>query len=569
MAASAFEAAQQTVLILLPELILLLTAMSMMTAAAFVRLPRRQWCRIGVWALLAALTALLAVARQETDMYASVALNDELSFWARMILILTALVVMGLVHDEPADDRAGEFFGSLLMINAGAMLVAAANEVVFLFVGLELVSIPTYLLLYLSKRNPSTREAATKYFFLSIFASGLFLYGLAFLYGATGISNLKAATFLMEKLPLNLSASDTAARVQLGLIAIVFLTAGLCFRVTAVPLHFYAPDVYQGSPVSIAAVLAWVPKAVGFLAMIRVLTAVFSPSPELVQKAIILSWIIAAASMTLGNFVALLQQDLKRLLAYSSIAHAGYLMIGVTVAFANGQHATSLYRGTEGILFYLVAYALMTLGTFGVILALRFQDRPVETVDDLAGVGWSQPWLGIGLSVCLLSLSGIPPLLGFWAKFQIFTAVLAAESMGESRAFVMLAIIGVLTAAVGAFYYLRIVVLMYLSPARQPVQLRGGWPVAVSVGACASLTVLLGLFWTPVAATARAAARAAVAHPAPAPPVPQITAISTAPTRAHESIASGAREVPGGRGSVRAALGMGSPGGSPSPNRAR
>jgi NADH-quinone oxidoreductase subunit N len=144
----------------------------------------------------------------------------------------------------------------------------------------------------------------------------------------------------------------------------------------------------------------------------------------------------------------------------------------------------------------------------------------------------------------LLSLSGIPPLLGFWAKFQIFTAALAAESMGESRAFVMLAIIGVLNAAVGAFYYLRIVVLMYLSPSQQPVQLRGGWPVAVSVGACAGLTVLLGLFWTPVAATARAAARAAVAHPAPAPPVPQITATSTAPTPAHESVAVRAPEVP-------------------------
>src|SRR5262249_33360926 len=151
------------------------------------------------------------------------------------------LVVLGMAHDEPADDRAGEFFGALLMVNAGAMLVAAANELVFLFVGLELVSMPTYLLLYLSRRNPETQEAATKYFFLSIFASGLLLYGLTFLYGLTGISNLKALGFLIGSLP-------NIPQTQLAIIAIVFVLAGLCFRVAAVPLHFYAPDVYQGSP---------------------------------------------------------------------------------------------------------------------------------------------------------------------------------------------------------------------------------------------------------------------------------------------------------------------------------
>ncbi len=200
MGSDAYESARQTALILLPEIILLLTGIGMMTASPFLQQPRRRWCRAAVWALLAALVTLLAVARQETDIYASVALNDTLSFWARIVLLLTGLIVMGLSHDEPSDGRAGEFFGALLIMNAGAMLVAAANELVFLFVGLELVSMPTYLLLYLSKRNPATQEAATKYFFLSIFASGLLLYGLTFLYGATGISNLKTASFLFERL---------------------------------------------------------------------------------------------------------------------------------------------------------------------------------------------------------------------------------------------------------------------------------------------------------------------------------------------------------------------------------
>jgi NADH-quinone oxidoreductase subunit N len=513
MATNAYDSVLGTMAILAPEFILILAAIGMMTFSAFLNQPRRRWCRAAVWGTLAALVALLWVAGKDTDVYASVALNDALSFWARLVLLLSGLVVLGLAHDEPRDERAGEFFGCLLMMNAGAMLVATANDLVFLFVGLELVSIPTYLLLYLSRRTPTTQEAATKYFYLSVFASGLLLYGLAFLYGGTGISNLKAMAYLGSS-PLGANLPN----IQLGLLAIVFVMAGLCFRVAAVPLHFYAPDVYQGSPTVVAAVLSWIPKAVGFLAMTRALTAVFSVKTELVQQAVVLSSVIAVATMVLGNFVALLQEDLKRLLAYSSIAHAGYLMIGVAVAFANGQHGTRLFYGTEGIFFYLVTYALMTLGAFGAIIALRIGDRPVESVRQLAGLGWTQPWAGLALAICLLSLSGIPPLLGFWAKFEIFASALAAQGLGDSWSFLGLAVVGVLAAAVGAYYYLRIVVLMYLSPAQDQVQVRGGWPVAASVATCAGLTVVLGLLWAPVAETAREAARAAIARPEPPRP---------------------------------------------------
>src|SRR5262249_18000305 len=207
------------------------------------------------------------------------------------------LILVLLAHNEPSDERAGEFFGALLMVNAGAMLVAAANELVFLFVGLELVSIPSYLLLYLSRRTRTTQEAVTKYFLLSIFASSLLLYGLAFLYGTTGVSNLKALSYLLDRLPRGESQS------ALALVAILFVVWGLCFRVAAVPLQFYAPDVYQGSPIVIAALLAWVPKAVGFLAMIKTLTATFAASDAtspLIQKAIVIAWIISAASMIWG-----------------------------------------------------------------------------------------------------------------------------------------------------------------------------------------------------------------------------------------------------------------------------
>jgi NADH-quinone oxidoreductase subunit N len=220
--------------------------------------------------------------------------------------------------------------------------------------------------------------------------------------------------------------------------------------------------------------------------------------------------------MILGNFVALLQENLKRLLAYSSIAHAGYLMVGVTAAFAIGPNGTEFYHGTEGIFFYLVAYSLMTLGAFGVIIALRIGDRPVESIRQLAGLGWTHPLAALALAICLLSLSGIPPLLGFWGKFEIFASALGAQGFEDSRSLVLLAIVGVLNSAVGAYYYLRIVVLMYLSPAQEEVDLRGGWPLAASIATCASLTLVLGLFWGTVAGTAREAAHAAIARPEPA-----------------------------------------------------
>jgi NADH-quinone oxidoreductase subunit N len=502
---------EQTALVLVPELILLLAAMGIMTASAFISRPRRFWCAVSGGALLLALVALLSLSGTETGRYSAVALNDDLSYYARIWLLLTGLLLLALAHREPDDDRAGEFFGALLMMNAGAMLVATANELVFLFVGLELVSMPTYLLLYLSRRNQTTQEAATKYFFLSIFASALLLYGLAFLYGSLGISNLKALGFLFDKL-------TNTPQLQLGLIAVVFVLLGLCFRVAAVPLHFYAPDVFEGSPLAIAAVLAWVPKAVGFLAIVRALTAVLAEKnvgDPLLEKAALLSWVIAAATMIWGNFVALLQDNLKRLLAYSSIAHAGYMMVGVTASFSNDSHGGGVYYGSESIFFYLVAYALMTLGAFAVFAALEVRGQVVETVDDLAGLGSTHPFPALALAICLLSLSGIPPLLGFWAKFEIFTALWAASQRADSGTFIALGVIGMLSAAVGAYYYLRIIVVMYLRPSKEEVKLGGGWPVALAVGACGSLTVILGLFSSPISGAAHAAARAAIDHPRP------------------------------------------------------
>ncbi len=512
---SAIDVARQSFTILLPEILLLLTATAMMTAGSCVQLPRRAWCATAAVALGVAFLALIGLGERSPDIYSTVALNDAFSSYCRLILLFSGFIVLALAHDQVDDARAAEFFGALLYINAGAMLVAAANEMVFLFVGLELVSIPTYLILYLGRRTKTTQEAATKYFFLSIFSSGLLLFGLAYLYGLTGVSNLKALAYLANHV-------SGVPQAQLGLLAVVFIVAGLGFRVAAVPFHFYAPDVYQGSPTVLAALLSWLPKAVGFMAMLRTVTAIVSAAPAtspLGHQAVLLAWLIAAITMTLGNTVALAQRNLKRLLAYSSIAHAGYLMIGIAVAFRNHERgnllATDVYFGAEAVLFYLTAYALMTLGAFGVIVMLSTPGRPVEQVEDLTGLGSTHPLSALAMTICLLSLMGFPLLVGFWGKLELFTAAFAVRG-DDSGLFWWLGVIAVLNAAAGAFYYLNIIVTMYLrSPTSDAIDARPPWPSALAVGICAVFTVLFGLYPTPLTVATNRAAIAAIELPEP------------------------------------------------------
>jgi NADH-quinone oxidoreductase subunit N len=511
------ETLSRTVLVLLPEIVLALSAAAIMVAGPFFRQGRSLWAGLSGLAILGSLIALFAISGADTDAFAygAVALNDPLSFYARFAFLVTGLVLLGLAHNQVGDDRSAEFFGALLFVIAGSMIVSTANELIFLFVGLELVSIPTYLLLYLPKRDRQTQEAVTKYFFLSVFSSALLLFGFAYLYGLTGVSNLKALAFLMNQGEGVMSSGNVA----FGLIAVVFITAGLGFRVAAVPFHFYAPDVYQGAPTVVTALLAWIPKGIGFVAMIRALTAIVSVGdPILSERAILLAWVIAALTLVLGNTVALVQTDLKRLFAYSSIAHAGYLMIGVAAAFSRVENPAEVgaYTGTEGILFYLAAYALMTLGAFGVILYLDSVGERAETIDDLSGLSRTRPLLCLAMTLCLFSLAGVPPLAGFWGKFTIFAAAWTAEPIEGIPSLRLLAVIGVINAAIGAYYYLRIVAAMYYgTPAERTSagQVRAPWPTTLAVGFCAILSLLFGLIPGPIQSASRASAVAAINLP--------------------------------------------------------
>jgi NADH-quinone oxidoreductase subunit N len=511
----------ETLRFLLPEIVIVLIATAMMTAGPFVNWPRRVWSAITCFALLIAL-GVLALPASGPDVYSTVVSNDALAMYARIGLVLAGLIVIALAEDQVDSSRAAEFFGAILMVHAGAMLVASANELVFLFAGLELVSIPTYLLLYLPRRTLATQEAATKYFFLSIFSSAILLFGLAYLYGLTGVSNLKALAFLTHQ------PGDFAQALEptFAVVALVFVLAGLSFRVAAVPFHFYAPDVYQGSPLVMAALLSWIPKAVGFLALLRTLTAVFGIEPggagvdgsflaQISDKAVWLTAIVAVATMTLGNTVALAQDNLKRLLAYSSIAHAGYLLIGVAAAFRNGAGRGAAVLGADAVVFYLGTYALMTLGAFGVILALGTREQPVERIDDLAGLSRTHPWAALALAICLFSLAGIPPLAGFWGKLRIFQSALEVARGEDAQLFLGLVVLGAINAAIGAYYYLRIVVTMAFREPGEVLEPRPGWPALLAVGVCAGLSLFVGLVPGPLADAARMSGVAAVALPSP------------------------------------------------------
>lgn len=503
-----------------PELVLLAAAVAIMTFGAFLAKSRAFWARSTLAALVGSGLVLLWTSGTVTNEMTGVFLNDVFSVNVRAALLLVSFILLGLLHDQVDDARAPEFFGSLLFIQAGTMIVAGANDLIVLFLGLELVSMPTYLMLYLARRNSTTLEAATKYFFLSIFASAFFLYGVAFLYGQLGITQIRGIATVFHSGIVNMPDNKFA------LVAAFMIFIGLAYRITAVPMHFYAPDVYEGSPYGMTALLSWFPKTVGFIALARLVSPIFGHAfsngvNDFVTDRLLVAFsLVAAATLLVGNTMALLQNNLRRLLAYSSIAHSGYLLLGLIASIRQegpvGNAAPEALLGTFGILYYLAAYGLMTLGAIGVLISLNTPKRPVETIDDLAGLGKSHPLEALFLTIFLFSLAGIPPLVGFWGKFYVFSALFSVASREADRMLTYLAIFAALNAAVGVFYYLRVVVAIYLKASDEPPALvppvasRAKWPLKASVLACVLGTVIVGLFPGTVSQPAQRSALASV-----------------------------------------------------------
>lgn len=397
---------------------------------------------------------------------------DSLVFYARMVTFGVGLLILLACRSVPEARERAEFFSLLLFSLAGISLVSIANDLILLFLALELVSIPTYILIGLSRKDMRAQEATGKYFFLGAFAAAIMLYGFSFLYGAAGTTQLFSHSATDTSIAAFLTT--TAHRADhLILLGMLLSIAGLAFKLAAVPLHFYVADVYQGAASPVTGMLGFVPKFAGFLALIRLL----SMTGWILGDG--LFWLLcgmAATTMLVGNTLALMQQNVKRMLAYSSVAHSGYMLIGLAAGPAMaGQAGGPLSDGLAAVLFYMAIYAVMNLGAFAAISFFRKpgedEDDSVETLDDLAGAGRRHPWACLALAICVLSLMGMPPTGGFFGKLYIFSAALSAHAdTPRHSAMLGLVIIGVLNAAIAAAYYLRIVGACYLRPASEASQ---------------------------------------------------------------------------------------------------
>jgi NADH-quinone oxidoreductase subunit N len=464
-------------------------------------------------------------------MYASPLLLTRTALFVKLLALAGLAVLVLVCWDDMPESLAAEYHGCLLLIAAGTSLIGSANDLITLFLALELVSIPTYVLLYLPRTDPDAQEAAMKYFMLSIFSSGLLLFGFSYLYGLTGTTNLSAITDTLRR--------DAGASRGVVLLAVLLAVAGLGFRITAVPFHFYAPDVYQGTSSPVAGMLAFIPKVAGFVALCKVLgylsplQPILGVSPESMpvgRQMSKLLWILAAVTMTLGNVLALLQDNVKRMLAYSSVAHAGYMLIGLAMAPELMRSPDTAVGGVEAILFYLTAYGAMTVGAFAVLGALSTPERPVETLDDVAGLGRTHPGKALLMTLFLFSLIGMPPTGGFVGKFQIFLGALNVPDdptlPDQPKLFIALAVVGALNAAIGGYYYLRVIAVMWLRDSLRPIRAPGGWPALTALGLCAVLT-FFGGFWL-VPDLVREAVRPAVTVERPAN---QPSPVAEAPAR--------------------------------------
>jgi NADH-quinone oxidoreductase subunit N len=442
----------------------------------------RMW---GVISLLAFIGAIWLWIQSPATPSLGVVQSDALAGLGRGLAILAGIVLVLINWDEVDGALSAEFHGVVLLIVAGVSLTASANDLIVLFLALELVSIPTYVFLYLPRRATSAPEATTKYFFLSIVSSAIVLYGFSFLYGAVGSTHLGAIHSALGHFP-------AAQSPAILLIAAACIVAGLSFRVTAVPFHFYAPDVFQGSHAGAAALLAFIPKIAGFLALYRIIhfdSALVHTSAESLRVwCEMVFWLMAVASMIIGNVLALLQRDLKRLLAYSSIANAGYMLVGL----AAGHQRTTI-GGMPALLFYLVAYGATILGVFGMLVLLKRGDRSVTTIDDLAGLSQTQPAAAAVLMLLLFSLTGLPPTGGFIGKLNLLMAAWSQQTTSAE----ILAIVLAINAAIAAGYYLRIVAAMYLRPAPAGLDVQASQQLPAHVGIALCVVVSVGLFFFP------------------------------------------------------------------------
>jgi len=451
---------------ILPELVLSIFGMIVMVVDPVLSEERRPKV-LGPIALLgtfAALAATFVMAMNPgTAFWSMVRIEGFSVFFHILVLAIAAVVILSSQQYLAVQRlRAGEYYGLILFGTVGMCLMSSAIELVLIFVALEISSISTYILAGFRRREASSSEASLKYFLLGSFATAFFLYGVAMMFGATGSTNIVAISRSLQSGPVP----------ALAYVAMALMFVGLGFKVASAPFHIWTPDVYEGAPAPIVALMSTGPKAAAFAVLLRVMFEINTPGRFW------LIWVSAALSMTIGNVAALVQDNIKRLLAYSSIAHAGYLLI----AFAAQPEI-----GTSAAMFYTGAYAAMNVGAFAVVGHFANAGEKYVTLEDYAGLGKRSPWLAATLTFFLMSFIGIPITGGFFAKFYVLSAALQSNLVG-------LTILGVVNSAIAAYYYLRVIVIMHM---REP---RGDVPVAplspgtrLAIALCVLATLYLGV----------------------------------------------------------------------------
>jgi len=406
------------------------------------------------------------------------------------VSIVALTILFAPDYLEPRRLPVAEFAAVLVFAMSGAMLIAAATDLLVLFLGLELMVLPGYLLAGYAKRDALSTEGAIKYFLLGSFSSAIFLFGLAYVWGLTGSTRVADVATTVGNMVSG--SAPFSAGLAMGL---AFLTTGVAFKIAAVPFHYWTPDAYQGSPTPITGYLSVGPKLGAFALILRLFVGALAAAKADWYPIV---FVLAAITMTLGNLVALTQNNVKRMLAYSSIAHTGYMLVGLA-AYAGGR-----IEGLEGLLFYAAAYTFMNLGAFAVVAALQRRPGVTSQLDTFAGLGRREPLLGILMTLFMLSLTGIPPTAGFFAKFSVILP--AVEGGGWLTA---LAALAVINAAAAAFYYLRVVVYMFMrEPVGEDDTSRHSSLVWTGLWATTALTIVLGLFPGPLLTMVSDAAKA-------------------------------------------------------------
>ena len=475
---------------MLPALALIVGAFVVVAAATVVRPEKRQGVSefLCYFALAFALaTVFLRLAHRGDSrpaalegFHGSLRLDDLALFMTLTVIAATGLtVVLSADTMKGLESAQGEYYGLLLLSASGMMVLVEAMELITFFIALEVLSLALYALSGLLRRDARSNEASIKYFVMGAFASGFVLYGMALLYGATGSVSIPQIAAQIAA-----GAAGPKALVTLGFVLFVI---GLAFKVGVVPFHQWVPDVYEGAPTSVTAFMSVAVKAAGFGALLRLLLMAGRPEAETWGT---LLWALSLLTLVVGNLLAIGQTSVKRMLAYSSIAHTGYILAGVTSLRGSGVSAPQMEEAGGAAMYYLFVYTFMTLGAFAFLIYAGRGDKDAEEIGDFAGLAKRRPWAAMAMTVFMVSLAGIPPTAGFFGKFLLFKAMVSAEEY-------TLVIVGVLSSAVSLYYYLRVVVYMYMKPEGEGAESpRLGFNSALVVFACALFTLALGLLPT-------------------------------------------------------------------------